>query len=370
MLDERTRKTLTDYLNDQRRLPNESAKTHRFASLISALFPGTTATIDFAAGVEKVVRIDRGAKSSRGRIDAYFGNAVLEFERSLRATGDEAKRQLREYTAGLWNSEKGPRRAMVCIASDGVVWRTYRPRLIGAAVTAKVKPEQIELEELRELVLRPETLGDYWLWLTSLLFREGQVVPTAEQFRVDFGVTSPAFAEAMDALREAWATLRASPEPRTAIETWHKYLTYTYGQLGALGQPARPGGTGRRPSHGARGEPLGELEELFLKHTYLVSMARILVWASLSRGRISGTARETAAEILSGRFFRAEKIENLAEDDFFQWAQVRAAEAILAPVWERILAQVQTYDLSRLGQDVLTALCANMLETLTSSSLV
>lgn len=361
MLDEKTKRTLSDYLNDQRRLPNESAITHRFASLIESLFPGTTASINFAAGVEKVVRIDRGTRQGRGRIDAYFGNAILEFERSLRATGEDAKRQLREYTAGVWKSEGGPKRPLVCIAADGVVWRSYRPRWLGVP-PAKIRADRIELEELRELVLRPETLGDFWLWLTSLLFREGRVLPTAEQFRIDFGATSPAFADAMDALRQAWRALRGSPEAGTAIETWHKYLTYTYGQLGALGRPVRATASGRRRLPEPESQALGELEELFLKHTYLISMARILVWASLSGGRIAGTARETAGEVLSGRYFRSEKIENLAEDDFFQWAQDERAEGILAPIWERILAQMQTYELGRLGQDVLKAVYQELVD--------
>jgi len=59
MLDEKTKRTLSDYLNDQRRLPNESAKTHRFASLIPSLFPGTSATC--ISQISPSVPIFRGA---------------------------------------------------------------------------------------------------------------------------------------------------------------------------------------------------------------------------------------------------------------------------------------------------------------------
>jgi hypothetical protein len=81
MLDDTTRRTLSRYLADIRQLPNESAKTHRFSALISELFPGSTAPTEFAAGVEKLVRIDTaGGGSRRGFVDAYHGNAIIEFE--------------------------------------------------------------------------------------------------------------------------------------------------------------------------------------------------------------------------------------------------------------------------------------------------
>src|SRR6267154_831668 len=109
-LDARTHRTLTQYLHDISDLPNESAKTHRFAGLISDLFPGTDAPTRFAAGIEKVVHIDLPTRMKVGSIDAYYGNVIVEFEKSLRATEEEAKAQLREYALGvLEEGKKSPR---------------------------------------------------------------------------------------------------------------------------------------------------------------------------------------------------------------------------------------------------------------------
>lgn len=47
---------------------------------------------------------------------------------------------------------------------------------------------------------------------------------------MDFGATSPAFADAMEALSKAWVVVSKSPEPRLAFDTWQRYLTVTYGQ--------------------------------------------------------------------------------------------------------------------------------------------
>jgi hypothetical protein len=38
-------------------------------------------------------------------LDAYYGNAIIEFENSLRKTEGTALRQLREYAAGVWGEE-------------------------------------------------------------------------------------------------------------------------------------------------------------------------------------------------------------------------------------------------------------------------
>lgn len=327
-MDEITHRRLQEYLAVVRNLPNESAKTHRFMGLLGELFPGSSAVARISEGTEKTVRVDLGKRTKTGRIDAYYGNAIIEFERSLRATESVALKQLREYAAGVWKTAKGSARPLLCIASDGIVWKVFRPRVRRGAA-GKLLPSDIGLEVMREIMLSEETLPDFWIWLTSLLFRDTEVEPTAERFCVDFGAQSPAFADAMDALRQAWGRVGSQSEARLAFKTWKNYLTVTYGGLGK------------------------QLEPLFLKHTYLASVARLLVWSALSRGKVEATLRETAAAVLSGEYFRCERIENMVEDDFFQWVRRPMAEKILAPVWEKILDQLLTYNLRKVGQDVL-----------------
>lgn len=333
-LDTSTRGALSRYLRDTQALPNESAKTHRFIALVSELFPGSPAVTEFAAGVEKLVRIQASSGTRRGRIDSYHGNAIIEFENSLKATGKVALEQLKNYTAAIWSAKRqGASRALLCIATDGVVWKAYRPFPVEAAGKSPAA-EQVALEHLRTLTLTSETLRDFWIWLTSLLFRPFRIEPTAERFRIDFGATSIAFSDTMAALCRAWGIIRAAPEARLAFETWQTYLTVTYGKLGESG-----------------GEK--ELESLFLKHTYLASVARLLIWAALSGGRTTQPLRKVAADVLSGRYFESQGIENLVEDDFFQWVRRPAAEAVLAAVWERNLDQILTYSLEELDQDIL-----------------
>jgi hypothetical protein len=314
-LDEATYQTLRSYLSDVAALPNEAAKTTRFHVLVSELFPRSRATKDLASGVEKIVRIRTLDGEKRGRIDSYYGNAVIEFENSLRATGAHAEEQLREYIAGVWAKE-GTDRPLIGITSDGITWKTYRPRLEGRAV----RPDNVKLQQLRTLTLSEATLADFWVWLTSLLFRPQSVFPSVDQFRLDFGVSSLAFQDSIEALGRAWSAVSSRSEPRLAFETWKKYLAVTYGKVS--------------PSWG--------LETFFLKHTYLACVARLLLWASYTRGETTSTLREVSSSVLSGDFFRANELANLVEDDFFQWVRRRQAEEVLAPVWERILTQLGT----------------------------
>ncbi len=337
-LDSGTKQLLSEYLAEVRLLPNESAKTHRFVALVGQAFPGSAIIGKLTAGIEKAIRIQLPERAKKGHIDSYFGNAVIEFEYSIKATGKIAEQQLREYCSGVWAKEGRPHRPLLAVASDGAVWRTYRPSL-PSNLEEPPKPGDVTLELLRELVVTDSNLFDFYLFLNTLLFRTGQVVPSAEQFRRDFGRESLAYGDAMESLGMAWRHSRGEKEPGLAYRSWQRYLTVTYGSL--------PSATS------AKGEELTELEDLFLKHTYLVSVARLMIWASISSGKSASPHAEVADTVLSGEYFRARGLANLVEDDFFQWIRSKAASGLLRAVWERIIAQIETYDLSRLDQDVL-----------------
>ena len=200
----------------------------RFAALIGELFPGTSAVTEYARGVEKLIRIEQPTGVKKGRADAYYGNAIIEFEKNLSATLTEAQEQLREYVAGVWQKEKEPRRPLLAIASDGVVWKIYRPVLPAGA---EPTPKTVTLDELRDFKVAEDRLGAFWLWLTSFLFRPQQIEPTADRFQLDFGAWSPLYRQGMASLKIAWTTVRGEPEAQLAFETWQKYLTVTYGRL-------------------------------------------------------------------------------------------------------------------------------------------
>jgi type I restriction-modification system DNA methylase subunit len=327
---EKTQATLSQFVRDVKALEGETPKTHRFTALLAELFPGSKIIIDYVQGIEKLVRVDISGEEKRRRMDAYYGNAIIEFEDSLKATGKEAERQLREYTAGVWNKEGKNRRHLIPIATDGIMWRTYRP-FLKKERNGKIQPEDVELELVQEFSVSDKNLDFFWMWLSILLFRKQRIEATSELFRLDFGADSQAFRVCLQIMQKIWSGLKKESEPKLAFKTWQQYLAVTYGSLT---------------------QEENDLEGLFLKHTYLACVARFLIWASLSKGKSNQDLGDVAADVLSGRYFEARKLANLVEDDFFQWVRHPGAYKELAPIWENIIAQLQTYDLSHLSEDV------------------
>ncbi len=216
---------------------------------------------------------------------------------------------------------------MIALATDGIEWQTYIPKLTRS--TENPCPEDVALEPVRSLKLTDATLSEFYIWLTGLLFRPQRIDPTSEQFAFDFGAQSEIFVDSFITLTQAWELIREKSEIQVAYSTWEKYLTITYGSL-------REG-----------------LDKLFLKHTYLACLARLLVWAALSHGKIGSSLHETVNAILSGSYFESKRIANLVEDDFFHWVLNSEVQSLLEPIWERLLSQMSSYDLTRLNQDVL-----------------
>jgi type I restriction-modification system DNA methylase subunit len=348
-LEPKVKEILRNYVREVKSLPNEAAKRSRFAALIAELFPGTNAVTEYSRGVEKLIRIDRPTGEKRGRADAYYGNAIIEFEKSLAATLAEAESQLREYVAGTWQKDTA-HRPLLAIASDGINWKIYRPVLPAGE---NPTPETVTLDELRPFKLGEDSLGAFWLWLTSLLFRPQQVEPTAERFQLDFGTWSPLYREGMAALKRAWVKVNGGSEAKLAFETWQRYLTVTYGRLTEDTTATRDPETAQE---------ISELENLFLRHTYLASIARLLIWAALSQGKGNDDLRKVANDVLSGRYFQSKRLANLVDDDFFHWIRNPEAEQVLAPTWERILSHLTEYDLSRVREDVLKGVYQQLID--------
>lgn len=157
----------------------------------------------------------------------------------------------------------------------------------------------------------------------------------------------------MVSLKRAWASASDEPEAKVAFETWQKYLTVTYGKL--TESPSRT-------TEVESGVEISELEDLFLRHTYLSSIARLLIWAALSQGKTSENLRAVAKSVLSGDFFKSKRLANLVDDDFFHWVRRSQAEEVLASSWERILSHLIEYDLARLNQDVLKGVYQQLID--------
>jgi hypothetical protein len=93
---------------------------------------------------------------------------------------------------------------------------------------------------------------DLYLFLDKYFLRNEYLTPTTEEVVKDFGVNSPAFTLAFGELSRIWKEVRGRSDYYILYENWKKYLSIAYGS-NIVG------------------------EELFLRHTYLASLAKILV---------------------------------------------------------------------------------------------
>ena len=157
----------------------------------------------------------------------------------------------------------------------------------------------------------------------------------------------------MNSLKVAWADARHEPEAMLAFETWQRYLTVTYGRLVETTTAVKDEETAKE---------ISELELLFLRHTYLACIARLMIWGALSLGKGDGDLSRVAKEVLSGRYFQSKRLANLVEDDFFHWVRIPKVEENLAGTWQRILSHLTDYDLSRVKEDVLKGVYEQLID--------
>lgn len=325
---EHLRSYVSDLLSD--RNTKEEVKRQRFLHLLSVLFPSESDAIaKYVGGTEKTVHIKD--RLGAGRIDAYYGNLVIEFERNLRKSDkfDEGYLQLRSYVAALWNEEKDQKRNYICLLSDGVEWYTYFPRLVSQA--QNLREADVELLPKEHLDLSGASdanLEDFYHYVDRLFFRENRVKPTLEAFRRDFGLNGYLYESAGDAISRVFAECKATPEVANAFSQWARYLTYTYGSIQAN-------------------------EQLFCRHSYLTVLARLIVAAALFPEETSHGDRKLLHELFDGTFFVRKGILNLVDDDFFHWLSLPDPATKLERTWLMVLQQLNTYDFSEIGEDIL-----------------
>ncbi|MGC8959942.1 MAG: Eco57I restriction-modification methylase domain-containing protein [Chloroflexia bacterium] len=335
---------VSEYLAAIQSLNSESARSQRFTLLLNRLFglqPGFIE--DYVAGVEKYVKVRQKDAILRGRADELFGNVVIEFERDLTAAGKqaEAEGQLKKYVACLWSQEPVDRRTRyLCLAADGLLFTVYTP-VLDLPNKATVSPEDVRLEVVERIdAARLEPPREFYFWLDRYLLRREILAPRSENIVKDFGLRSHAFQVAAQSLMSLWKRLKGQPEFAVVYEAWEKYLHIVYGS--ALAD-----------------------DELFVRHTYLATLAKLMAWARLTEGK---TLPETQA-ILEGQFFKEQGIENFLEEDFFSWPARGEAHKTGVELAHLLLGLLRNYNLRELSEDVLKSLYQELVDPKTRHDL-
>ena len=247
---------IEEYAREVRRIRGESARSHRFTALLNALFGVQPGFIEqYVNGIEKYLKVEGKDRMLRGRADQFSGNLIIEFERDISSQGRlaEAEEQLRRYTACAWSNEPPEQRTpFLCLATDGLRFRAYAP-LAREPEAAAIEPDDVELRLVEELNVAKVQWSEFFYFLDRYLQRQEVLAPTSENIVKDFGPRSRAFQHASDALVRQWRHLSQNPHYAVLYDAWRKYLRIVYGSDVAD-------------------------EGLFIRHTYLASLAKLMVW--------------------------------------------------------------------------------------------
>ena len=247
------------------------------------------------------------AQGSRRAVDLAALDTFIEFKRRIGTAGGfnpnpEYVQQLDDY---LEQSEKQGRMRMG-ILTDGKRWLLRWPN---AGPVRTALPYAYTLEDADRWITLFEWLRDH------ALSAEGDKQPSRSAIAQHFGPTAPSYERDIAALNALYVLHTESSTIRVKRQLWENLLT------AALGEIARSS---------------AQLDDLFVRHTYLSAVIGMVVQASFG-GDIRRLAENDPADLLLGRDFRSKTgLQGVVESDFFAWPTEVGGMPLLTTLARRI----------------------------------
>ena len=256
----------------------------------------TSAVRDFLilTGLAKsgeIVEEDPPARGSGRAVDLTALNTFIEFKRRIGSTAGfepdpQHVRQLDDY---LTQSEAAGRGVRIGVLTDGKHWLLRWPN---AGEVKTTPPHAFTLDSADRWFLLYEWLRD------KALASQEDVLPAREVIVEAFGPNSPLYERDIAALGRIYQACAGEETVRIKRRLWHDLL------LAALGEIART------PA---------EMDDLFVRHTYLSAVIGMAVQASFGVD-VYQLARNNPADLLLGRRFQQDTgLQGIVESDFFAW---------------------------------------------------
>ena len=299
--------------------PDDPAAAHAAAELLRKYKLGnaeantTSAVRDFltATGLAKTDEIEEEfspSEGSRRAVDLTALDTFIEVKvRIGTAAGftpdpDNVK-QLDDY---LLESQKARGAVRTGILTDGKYWLLRWP---GAGPVKTSAPYGFTFDDSSRWILLYE-----WLRDTALVSLD-EVKPDRTSISAHFGPNSPSYERDIAVLKSLYATCAHNPTIRVKRQLWHDLLRTALGEIA---------------------QSPGQMDDLFVRHTYLTAVIGMVVQASF-RIDITGLAETDPFDLLIGREFRsATGIQGVVESDFFAWPNEVGGTALLKTVARRV----------------------------------
>ena len=255
----------------------------------------TSAVRDFliATGLVKsseIIEENPPAQGSRRAVDLTALDTFIEFKRRIGTTGGfnpdpENVRQLDEYLA----QSQRQNRVRMGILTDGKYWLLRWPN---AGPVRATPPYAFTLEDPDRWITLYEWLRDH-----ALSAEENQQ-PSRLTIAERFGPISPSYQRDIAALNTLYDQCANSSTVKIKRQLWQNLLAAALGEIASS------------PT---------QLDDLFVRHTYLTAVIGIVVQASFGSD-IYRLAETDPTDLLNGRDFRSKTgLQGVVESDFFAW---------------------------------------------------
>ena len=288
----------------------------------------TSATRDFLiltglASGDEIVEENPPAQGSRRAVDLAALDTFIEFKRRIGTSAGfvpnpEYVDQLDDYLA---ESEKLGR-ARMGILTDGRRWLLRWP---GAGPVRTTAPYAFTLDDADRWITLYEWLRDH------ALSAETGKLPSRDTIAQHFGPLAAPYEREIAALRSLYARRADVGTVRVKRRLWENLLTAALGEIA------------RTPA---------EMDELFVRHTYLSAVIGMVVQASFG-GDIRRLAETDPADLLLGQDFRSKTgLQGVVESDFFAWP----SEVGGLPMLKALVRRIARFDWRKAPTEVASIL--------------
>ena len=292
---------------------NAAAEILRRHDLVEPEANITSAVRDFlvATGLaksEEIVEEHPPSDDSRRAVDLIALDTFVEVKRRIGMgagfTPDpDNVRQLDDY---LEASQKTRKVVRTGILTDGKYWLLRWP---GAGPVKTTAPYGFTFDDPSRWVTLYE-----WLRDTALVSLE-DVKPDRTSIRAHFGPNSPSYERDIAALRILYQSYAGYPTIKVKRQLWHDLLRTA---LGEIAQDPK------------------QMDDLFVRHTYLTAVIGMVVQASFGID-IRQLAETNPFDLLLGRKFLSDTgIQGVVESDFFAWPNEVGGTPLLKTVARRV----------------------------------
>ena len=274
---------------------------------------------------DEIVEENPPAEGSRRAVDLAALDTFIEFKRRIGTAGGfnpdpENVRQLDDYLAQ--SASQG--RVRMGILTDGKRWLLRWPN---AGPVRTTLPYAFTLEGPDHWIALYE-----WLRDSALVSLEG-VRPDREGIAGHFGPSSPSYQRDIAALTTLYQENAELETIRVKRRLWYDLLRTALGEIAYSPE-------GMSDESRAALEKVGvgpeEMDDLFVRHTYLGAVIGMVVQASFGID-IRRLAATDAADLLQGReLHRATGLQGVLESDFFTWPNEVGGNPLLQTLARRV----------------------------------